>query len=90
LEPRQSAQPWLMVRYFWLGLGPHPARNLEGFTRDQPSITNELQLPDWDQPVKLAWPPPQTPLAVLAVQGMAAAVDHAGANWWQRRDERQR
>ena len=66
------------------------ARNLEGFTRDQPSITNELQLPDWDQPVKLAWPPPQTPLAVLAVQGMAAAVDHPGANWWQRRDGRQR
>ena len=66
------------------------ARNLEGFTRDQPSITNELQLPDWDQPVKLAWPPPQTALAVLAVQGMAAAVDHPGGNWWQRRDERQR
>jgi hypothetical protein len=65
------------------------ARNLEGFTRDRPSITNELKLPDWDQPAKLAWPPPQTPLAVLAVQ-VAAAVDHPGANWWQRRDERQR
>jgi hypothetical protein len=66
------------------------ARNLAGFTRDQPSITNELRLPDWDQPNKLARPPPQTPLAVLAVQGMAAAVDHQGGNWWQRRDERQR
>jgi DNA repair exonuclease SbcCD ATPase subunit len=60
------------------------ARNLERFTRDEPSITNELRLPDWDQPSKLAWPPPQTPLAVLVLQGMAAAVDHPGATWWQR------
>ena len=60
------------------------ARNLEGFTRDEPSITNELRLPDWDQPTKLAWPRPQTPLGVLVLQGMAAAVDHPGDNWWQR------
>jgi hypothetical protein len=66
------------------------ARDLAGFTRGQPSTTDELRLPDWDQPAKLAWPPPRTPLAVLAVQGMAAAVDHPGGNWWQRRDERQR
>jgi hypothetical protein len=66
------------------------ARNLESFTRDGPSITKELKLLDWDQANKLAWPRPQTPLAVLAVQGMAAAVDHPGANWWRRRDERQR
>jgi hypothetical protein len=36
------------------------------------------------------WPPPQTPLVLLAVKGMEAAVDHAGDNWWQRRDGRQR
>jgi hypothetical protein len=64
------------------------ARNLEGFTRDEPSITNELRLPDWDQPRRLAWPPPRTPLGVLASQDLAAAVDHPGDNWWQRRDER--
>jgi hypothetical protein len=64
------------------------ARNLEHFTRDERSITNELRLPDWDQPRKLAWPPPRTPLGVLASQGLAAAVDHPGANWWQQRDER--
>jgi hypothetical protein len=64
------------------------ARNLDGFTRDEPSITKELRLPDWDQSNKLAWPRPQTPLAVLAVQGVAAAVDHPGDNWWRRRDER--
>jgi hypothetical protein len=66
------------------------ARGLEGFTRFALSIAGELKLPDWDQPAKLAWPPPLTPLAVLAVQGMAAAVDHPGGNWWQRRDGRQR
>jgi hypothetical protein len=66
------------------------ARNLDGFTRDQPSITNELRFPDWDEPTKLGWPPPQTPLGVLVVQGMAAAVGHPGDNWWRRRDERQR
>ena len=66
------------------------ARNLEGFTRDEPSISNELKLPDWDQPAKLAWPRPQTPLGVLASQGMAAAVDHPGDNWWQQRHERLR
>jgi hypothetical protein len=56
------------------------ARNLDGFTRDQPSITNELGLRDWDHPAKTAWPPPQTPLAVVAVQGMAAAVDYPGGD----------
>jgi hypothetical protein len=60
------------------------ARNLERFTRDEPSITNELKLPDWGQPAKLAWPRPQTPLGVLVSQAMAPAVDHPGDNWWQR------
>ena len=63
------------------------ARNVEGA---EPSIINELRLPDWDQPAKLAWPRPQTPLGVLASQGMAAAFDHPGDNWWQQRHERLR
>jgi len=66
------------------------ARDLESFTRDAPSITRELRLPDWDQSNKLAWPRPQMPLGVLVLQGLAAAVDHPGDNWWRRRDERQR
>jgi hypothetical protein len=66
------------------------ARNLEGFTRDEPSITNELRLPDWSQSRKPAWPPPQTPLGLLVSQTMAAAVDHPGGDWWQQRDERPR
>jgi hypothetical protein len=32
------------------------ARNLEGFTRDTPSITKELRLPDGEESNKLAWP----------------------------------
>lgn len=64
------------------------ARNLEDFSRDVPSITKGLRLPDWDRPTKTAWPPPQTPLAVLATQGMPASPPHPGGNWWQDRDER--
>jgi hypothetical protein len=59
------------------------ARGLDGFTRFEPSIARELKLPDWDRPTKFVWPPPHTLLALLAVKGMEAAVDHAG-------DERQR
>ena len=66
------------------------ARNLEGLTRDTPSITKELRLPDWKESDKLAWPPRQTPLGVLVAQGMGAAVDHPGDNRWQQRDERLR
>jgi hypothetical protein len=54
------------------------ARGIDSFTRSEPSISADLKLPDWEQPAKLAWPPPRTPLAVLAVQGMAAAVDQSG------------
>jgi hypothetical protein len=63
------------------------ARDLESFTRDAPSITKELRLPDWEQPTKTVWPRPQTPLAVLAMQGMPA-LPHPGANWWQGREQR--
>ena len=65
-------------------------RNLEGFTRDPPSITKELRLLDWEESNKLAWPPQQTPLGVLVAQGMGTAVDHPGDNWWRQRHERQR
>jgi hypothetical protein len=83
--PRQgSAPPGMALRLRGVEL---VARNLDGFTRDKPSITDELRLRDWDQPAKLAWPPPQTSLGLLVLQGMTAAVDHLGANGWQQRDE---
>jgi hypothetical protein len=63
------------------------ARGLESFGRDNPSLTQELKLPDWEQPTKLAWPPPQVPLGVLVAQSMASAP-HPGGNWWQHNQER--
>ena len=58
------------------------ARNLDGFTRDDPPITKGLQLPHWADAAKTAWPPPQIPLGVLMAQGMAPAA-HPGGDWWQ-------
>src|SRR5450759_867893 len=63
------------------------ARGLKGFTRGEPSITNELSLPDWDQPTKLVWPPPQVPLAVQVAASMIQRP-HPGANWASEREER--
>jgi hypothetical protein len=63
------------------------ARDLKGFTRGEPSITNELSLPDWDQPTKLVWPPPQVPLAVQVAASMIQRP-HPGANWASEREER--
>jgi hypothetical protein len=36
------------------------ARGLDNFTRDDPSIANELKLPDFEHSVRMAWPPPRT------------------------------
>jgi hypothetical protein len=62
------------------------ARNLDGFTRDDPPITEGLQLPDWGNATKIAWPPPTAPLGVLAAQSMALA-SHPGGDWWQVKEE---
>jgi hypothetical protein len=35
------------------------ARGLERFTRDEPSIFDELKLPDWAESARMAWPPPR-------------------------------
>jgi hypothetical protein len=53
------------------------ARNLERFTRDEPSITKELKLPDWDQPTKLAWPPHRP----SNWSSVTPAMHHPGADW---------
>ena len=63
------------------------ARNLDAYSRDNPPLAEKLKLPDWDDPTKLVFPPPQTPLAVLAAQSMAFAP-HSGENWWQDREAR--
>jgi hypothetical protein len=35
------------------------ARDLEHFTRAAPSIAHGLKLPHWEEPSRLAWPPPR-------------------------------
>jgi hypothetical protein len=63
------------------------ARDVDGFTRDRPSIAATLRLPDFEHSDRMVWPPPSTLLAVLASQGMAAPP-HAGGDWWRGREER--
>jgi hypothetical protein len=44
------------------------ARGLERFTRDEPSIAQNLRIPDWANSAKTVWPPPrQRDFSVLAV-----------------------
>jgi hypothetical protein len=62
------------------------ARGLD-LSRAHPSITRELQLPDWVNSSRLAWPPPKTPLALLVAAGSPAPF-HPGANWAQFNQER--
>jgi hypothetical protein len=39
-------------------LGPElHAKGLTSFTRDMPSFTRNLRLPNWEQPATAAWPP---------------------------------
>jgi hypothetical protein len=60
------------------------ARELGGFNREQPSLTKQLQLPDWDNSAKLLYPPPQPSIAAAYAETMAPANgDHRGANWWK-------
>jgi hypothetical protein len=62
------------------------ARNLDAFTRAEPSIAQQLQLPDWADAAKMAWPPLLTALGVLMAQGMAPAA-HPGGDWWRVKEE---
>jgi hypothetical protein len=60
------------------------ARRLESFSVSNPSLAEELKLPDWQQSNKLVWPPPQKPLGVLMAESMSFA--HPGGDWWQERE----
>jgi hypothetical protein len=65
-------------------LGPElVAREMQGFSRDQPSIACELKLPDWVQSNKLAWPPRSTPLAVLVAEGTPTDHPRNSADWYE-------
>jgi hypothetical protein len=66
------------------------ARGLEGFSRDEPSITKELQLPDWTYSAKMSWPPPQTPLAALVAPPASGDSRRHSGDWWKVKEEEAR
>lgn len=51
------------------------ARNLSEFNRDQPSLTRDLRLPEWQESCRLAWPPRETPASVLLSESIASQGD---------------
>jgi hypothetical protein len=77
------------------------ARKLNGFTGNNPSLAEKVQLPAFDDSARMLWPPRTVPAAVLIAEGMARAMsgapnpahDLAGYHAAQdaaRRDEAQR
>jgi hypothetical protein len=48
------------------------ARNLESFSRSEPSVVDEVKLPDWSQSNRMIWPLPKIPLSVLVATSMIA------------------
>jgi hypothetical protein len=66
------------------------ARELGGFSRDTPSITKHLQLPDWSDGERLLYPPPKPSPAAAYAEAMAPAYSgHRGADWWKDVEARQ-
>jgi len=61
------------------------ARGLDNFSRADPPIT--VQLADWTNSEKMAWPPPKPSLAVQVATSMTYG-SHPGASWWQESKER--
>jgi hypothetical protein len=65
-------------------LGPElHAKGLSHFTRDTPSFTRDLRLPEWEQPAATAWPPQRT-REVLTFP-LYAHRDRYSGNWWRAR-----
>jgi hypothetical protein len=64
------------------------ARGLDNFTRDDPSIVNELKLPDFEHSVQMAWPPPRPSMGAAFAATMLPASDRRfSAEWWQEREQ---
>ena len=51
------------------------ARGLDNFNRANPPITKAVQLPDWTNSEKMAWPPPQPSLAAVFALSMVPSHD---------------
>jgi hypothetical protein len=57
------------------------ARGIESFTRDTPSITRELQIPDWRQSSKLAFPLKGLSAGVEVALSMPTSHPRYGRDW---------
>ena len=58
------------------------ARSLECFSRDNPQITDSAQFPEWENSGRMAWPPPQVPLAVQFAMSMVPQYNpRYSADW---------
>jgi hypothetical protein len=70
------------------GLGLHllgaelVARDFERFTIREPSIAQELKLPTFAPGQRLAWPPPQLPMAALYAMSMVPQHDPRFSDDW--------
>jgi hypothetical protein len=66
------------------------ARGLLNFSRDMPSLTERVQLPDINNSAALSWPPPRQSLGIVMAQSMlAAATDprRYSDKWWEVQEE---
>jgi hypothetical protein len=67
-------------------LGPElHAKRRTGFTRDTPSLTRDLRLPDWKEPATTAWPP-----RTREVLTFAPVHPRSAADWWRAGEARGR
>jgi hypothetical protein len=57
------------------------ARGLESFSRDEPSITRELRLPDWRNSERALWPPPQPSAGVMIAEAMPTSDRRYSRDW---------
>jgi hypothetical protein len=58
------------------------ARNLDSFSRHEPSIMEAVKLPEWKHSGRMAWPPPKVPLAVVMAGSMTPPRDpRFSADW---------
>jgi hypothetical protein len=54
---------------------------MDSFTRDTPSVGRELRLPDWQDSVRMAWPPPSIPAAALLAAAMPTDHPRYSRDW---------
>lgn len=67
------------------------ARGIERFSRNTPTILRDLQLPDWENSPKLAYPPRQPGVGAAYAASMAPAVQYDrrfSGDWWKDGDAR--